>query len=243
LYLYIIFSILVLLLFIAFLPLKFSFMYTKEDQDENGVVSLKFFPGIGYQVRILEAKSEVISLHSQVKIAHDLLDEEVHEMGPQDILGIYQGLKEHVSRYDVLSGLLYLFLYGKWPEEDLMARPGGMLLQIILGAVNMGGRCCEKFHWSSNVGFGDAAITAISAGLLWNVKSFILAGISARVKFIGSQPHIEVVPDFSKERFDTSIHCIFLLRIGHIIFVGLFNVVRAILQRGTEFLRAALNLI
>ena len=84
---------------------------------------------------------------------------------------------------------------------------------------------CKSIKWRIEIGYKDASQTAIAAGAFWTMLGFALSRLHQQVTVEVPCPALVVVPQFKKEGFLCDIRCIFHLRIGHIIFVGL-NVLR-----------------
>lgn len=80
---------------------------------------------------------------------------------------------------------------------------------------------CTFVDWKVRIGSEDAAYTAIAAGSFWSMLGFSLTHLYRQVTVDTEQPHILVVPDFNKRGFSCDIRCIFKLRFGHIMIVGL----------------------
>lgn len=89
---------------------------------------------------------------------------------------------------------------------------------------------CKAINWRIEIGYQDAAHTAIAAGAFWTMLGFALSHLYQQVTVEVKRPALVVVPTFKKVGFLCDFQCIFQLRIGHIIFVG-FNVLRT-LRRG-----------
>lgn len=89
---------------------------------------------------------------------------------------------------------------------------------------------CKAINWRIEIGYQDAAHTAIAAGAFWTMLGVALSRLYQQVTVEVRCPAVVVVPQFNKVGFLCDIQCIFQLRIGHIIFVG-FNVLRT-LRRG-----------
>lgn len=75
---------------------------------------------------------------------------------------------------------------------------------------------CKRFAWDTTVGFNDYAATAISTGLLWALKGYIIGCISRWLKILPPGPRFHVVPQFGKAGFEISLDCILETRLGHI---------------------------
>lgn len=80
---------------------------------------------------------------------------------------------------------------------------------------------CKSINWRAEIGYKDAGHTAIAAGSFWVMFGFALSHLYRQVTMEAKSPAIVVVPRYKKEGFFCDIQCIFHLRIGHIIFVGL----------------------
>ncbi|NMB39318.1 MAG: DUF2953 domain-containing protein [Firmicutes bacterium] len=69
-----------------------------------------------------------------------------------------------------------------------------------------------KFRYST----GDAALTSIACGLIWCCIAGIFTYINDRFIFF-SKPLIKIIPLFGPVSADIYFHCIFRIRLGHII--------------------------
>lgn len=85
---------------------------------------------------------------------------------------------------------------------------------------------CTFFHWKIGIGYEDPSHTAWAAGTFWGMLGYSLARLYRQVTMETREPKISVEPNFQKKGFSCDLHCIFNLRIGHIMFVGL-DLVRA----------------
>ena len=84
---------------------------------------------------------------------------------------------------------------------------------------------CTALEWRFEIGYPDPAHTALAAGALWAFSGLSVATLYRQVSVEVTRPVLEVVPQFQKQGFACDIHCIFHMRIGHIIFAGL-NLIR-----------------
>jgi hypothetical protein len=75
---------------------------------------------------------------------------------------------------------------------------------------------CEQLHWKTVYGSQDAAITGIGAGMLWTVKSLIIARLNKHV-IVTQKPVICVDPIFGHNSFKVDFQCIFSIRLGNVI--------------------------
>lgn len=79
----------------------------------------------------------------------------------------------------------------------------------------------EEFSWALRVGTGDPAATALIYGLLRTAGS-LLAHYLQRLARFNSPPQITMVPNFQKASLDTFFHCIFRIKLGHIIIAAIW---------------------
>ncbi|HVJ48378.1 DUF2953 domain-containing protein [Desulfitobacterium sp.] len=106
--------------------------------------------------------------------------------------------------------------------SHLWPRIPGLLLQLQRAKTKFyRGIHCTFLDWKVRIGSEDAAYTAIAAGSFWSMFGFFLSQLYRQVTVDTDQPQILVVPDFNKPGFSCNIHCIFKLRIGHIMVIGL----------------------
>lgn len=80
---------------------------------------------------------------------------------------------------------------------------------------------CHELRWTTKLGLKDAADTGIAIGLLWTVKGLLYKIFRSSIGKMENSPQISVVPSFNSSCFILDFHCIFDLRIGHIIIAGL----------------------
>lgn len=80
---------------------------------------------------------------------------------------------------------------------------------------------CEQLIWITKVGCKDAAVTGLTTGLLWSIKGIVYGTLKQFKKWQVKKTHFKVATDFDKNNFELLIDCIFILKIGHIIFAGI----------------------
>lgn len=77
-----------------------------------------------------------------------------------------------------------------------------------------------RFTWRTELGMGDPAQTALLTGAAWGVKGFILTIIYRLLTPGGVRPVVEISPSFKKVCFNTTIDCIFEVRLGYLVITG-----------------------
>lgn len=90
---------------------------------------------------------------------------------------------------------------------------------------------CSDVHWSTEIGTGEAADTAVAAGMIWALKGTLL-GYALHFVKLEQQPVLTVTPLFGSMRFTTRFRCIIRMRLGHAIGAGLCLLVRIMKAKG-----------
>ena len=75
-------------------------------------------------------------------------------------------------------------------------------------------------YWKTEIGFGDAALTGMSIGMINILKGNVYAMFN-NIKIRPKKIYFKVVPNFNREILKTDIHSIFKVKIGYIIIAGL----------------------
>lgn len=73
----------------------------------------------------------------------------------------------------------------------------------------------ERLEIKLRYSTGEASVTGIAAGAAWWVLSTAVAFLNQRFVFL-KKPQIRVVPVFGQRVFELYLHCIFRIRLGHI---------------------------
>jgi hypothetical protein len=89
---------------------------------------------------------------------------------------------------------------------------------------------CDRLEWNTKIGLGDAAATGTFTGLVWGIKSCIVAMI-AHYLSLRSMPHIQVVPQFQNTWLESNFKMILRFRLGMVLIAGL-KVYFSILSKG-----------
>ncbi|MGD8189734.1 DUF2953 domain-containing protein [Brevibacillus ginsengisoli] len=90
---------------------------------------------------------------------------------------------------------------------------------------------CKEIAWHTKVGIGDAAATGTLTGIVWSVKSMILASLTRYVT-LRTFPRLSVQPEWNGIGVRTEVRCIFTVRVGHIIVAGIRILLK--LRKGRE---------
>lgn len=87
----------------------------------------------------------------------------------------------------------------------------------------------RDFRWSTEFSTGDAALTGVSSGILWTLKSQVWSWVRRHTK-VSAKPVIQVQPSFNHSCLSLEIVCIGEVRIGHII-IATIKFIRCRLKR------------
>ena len=73
----------------------------------------------------------------------------------------------------------------------------------------------NNISWYTEIGTGDAAETAVTVGAIWAIKTSVIFLISKNHNL--PEVSINVVPNYNINTFETTIDCIFSIKLGYII--------------------------
>lgn len=94
----------------------------------------------------------------------------------------------------------------------------------------------DSIKWHTEIGAGDANITAFAAGMIWFIKSSIM-GFILNKKSVNNID-IDVIPNYSKGVFQVNFHCIIRIKIANIIIagirIGLILLKKVLFNKGSE---------
>lgn len=77
----------------------------------------------------------------------------------------------------------------------------------------------ESIKWYTEVGLEDAAVTALSTGVLWSIKGSIMSVLSNKVSI--NEIQLNVRPNYNKLTFQVELDCIIRIKIANIIIAGI----------------------
>ena len=73
----------------------------------------------------------------------------------------------------------------------------------------------NNISWYTEIGTGDAAETAVTVGAIWAIKTSVIFLINKNHNL--PEVSINVVPNYNINTFETTIDCIFSIKLGYII--------------------------
>lgn len=194
-------AMLILILISFALKIRVDFRYRRIAEEDHIDINFRAFNGIWrayYQIPTLQLE---------------------WEKGPQVEFEQVAESKGGVRKSTTKARVRYIrrgFLSRLWQNIPLITKHLNHLKSQFYRGIH-----CKSIDWRVEIGYKDACHTAIAAGSFWTMFGFALSYLYRQVTMEVKSPAIVVVPQFKKEGFFCDIQCIFHLRIGHIIFVGL----------------------
>lgn len=79
----------------------------------------------------------------------------------------------------------------------------------------------EALTWETKLGVKDAAATGLLVGMIWALKGAAITFFQSRFRMDEHKSSITVSPYFNHEYFSTFFHCIFTIRLVHVMNVQL----------------------
>ncbi|MHB8124134.1 MAG: DUF2953 domain-containing protein [Desulfitobacteriaceae bacterium] len=179
-----------------------DFRYTRSDEQDHLVISIKALHGLW-----------------KFSITLPALQLEWDE-GPQ--LEIDQKTKSgtgsiHKAKQRVRFRFWRLgFLYRLWPGIPRILSKLQKIKYYFYRGIH-----CTSLNWHFEIGLRDPVQTALVVGSLWAILGSSLARFYRQVTMDTDHPQLQIIPQFQKPGFSCEINCIFNLRMGHIIIAGL----------------------
>lgn len=75
----------------------------------------------------------------------------------------------------------------------------------------------EALTWETKLGLEDAAANGLLVGAVWALKGVLITGVQRLMRLDESKSSITVSPYFNHTYFSTYFHCIFTIRLVHVI--------------------------
>ncbi|WP_282935678.1 DUF2953 domain-containing protein [Paenibacillus sp. RC67] len=189
-------AVVVLIVFLACSSMQCRFTVVRKQQDDEIVVDLHTMYGLVKQ-RIAIPVIKFLNLQEGVNLKTEVVNKSNNQLmqGKQSNI-THHTIKEAFNNFQLL--LAHCFEFNSWFRETLRHVR------------------CTEFYWKSNVGIGDAAETAMTAGMVWGLKSSIL-GYLFRFVQLETRPVIQVVPQYNMVTFSSEIQVLAKIRVYEII--------------------------
>ena len=184
---------------------------------------------------LLEFKIIIHDGRSRVFFVISALGGLIHFRYKQNFKPGRTGLFSNVGRKDSPPGKKRIFddgLFGFIKRSYESFRRNSHYLEYLKDRIRI-----KEFSLSAQIGTGDAANTAILAAGLYTLSCLIFCHI--KNTYQAGKRNINVYPLFDKEMFKMEAACIIILRMGHIIIVGMQKITDKI--KGGERIARASN--
>lgn len=198
--------IVVLIISILYSNLKIKLNFSRYDEDDNLTISVSGLYGIFKYTKnisimdLIKEKNDMPALKINTEVLVGSKDKKINK--DKSIYNMYE-IERIINNYKTI--------YIKYQPY---------IRQIKKNLV------FNNISWSTKVGTGDAAETAILTGSIWAIKAFIIIYISKNYKC--SNLLVNVIPDYNINTFETSIDCIFSIKLGYIINVDIKTLLKEI---------------
>jgi hypothetical protein len=208
---FIVLAMIILLVLSCFSSIQGEFYFSREKDNDQMVINVRALYGLftyRYQVPIIQFKNWtegflVRSLRVKANQA-DVVDETKMNIDREKINQFYEQSK--------------LILRSAVKLTDWM--------KDTLSHVEL-----TKLRWDTRIGVGDAPKTAIASGIVWGIKTSVLAYISKIVQ-VKAKPEIQVAPQYNNPQFFTEICCNGQIRLGFILWAGMKLFARIVRVKG-----------
>ena len=187
----------ILILLISFLSVQFELKYLRKKNNDHISIKISLLRGLlKYTLNIpkinLNSQKTALKVEAELEGEKSVPDADIHK------------------KYSI--GYLYQQFMHWYPEIKEYFYAGKYLLKRVVPS---------KIKWQTEIGLSDAAITGMSVGILWAVKSALLSNIYSCFALAPRPPEIRILPRFNEKTLVINIDCIFDVKIGYIIITAL----------------------
>lgn len=197
----------ILVIAVIFLALLFLFFFTKvkikihychEQHGDDFYIKFRALFGIlRYTIAVpkvkLDEDSRAISVQTTMGTGESIDKQITDDISWQDIINSFENIHGLIDHISRLH----------------------TIIRNILSRVKV-----KKFEWHSVAGTGDAAYTGMLTGGFLGIKGSIIGMLTAYLHFT-RHPSYSVTPSFGQAVFNTSLTCIFQVRIGEAILAAI----------------------
>lgn len=224
------------IILLTIIPVYVTISYQRERKLDDFRIELRMLKRVHLTFRVPVIKRKSGDLPPQVEALFEVelptgseLAGKV-ESGSATLLQRWEDVSEAMQHFQWVFTILYAFLEGKLEAPPLFGIPN---LSVVTASAIRLTRDCRAFTWKTKIGLGDAAATALVAGLLWCIKGGVMTFLGPYIHFHRA-PELEVIPDFYQTDVAIRLHCIFRVNVGHIIIVGIRNLAKVGLLKGAK---------
>ncbi|KKM08839.1 hypothetical protein SY88_22320 [Clostridiales bacterium PH28_bin88] len=191
-------------LVVAAIPLRMEVEYRKHADDDRLTMVLRAWPGVwGYklEVPVIQWNWEDWLPYLRMEAATETSTGQSltkHEVKVKKVPPLPLGIVTKIS--GLFKAGLDILRINRWFYRNIR---------------------CHRLKWVTEVGLEDAAATGMFIGGLWVLKGWVFANLQRTVKVEFSRPEFEVIPSFAETKLNLGFNCIFAIRAGHIMLMGL----------------------
>jgi len=187
----------ILILLISFLSVRLELKYLRKKNNDHFSIKISLLRGLlKYKLDIpkinLNSQKTALKVEAELEGGKSVPDADIHKKYP--------------------LGYLYQQFMHWYPEIKEYFYAGKYLLKRVVPS---------KIIWQTEIGLSDAAITGMSVGILWAVKSALLSNIYRYFAIAPRPPEISIIPKFNEKTLVINIDCIFNIKIGYVIITAL----------------------
>jgi hypothetical protein len=177
----------------------------KENKNDEIILDLEALFGL-VKRRIAIPTIIFKNFHDGLNVTTQLMDKAEHQMVHEENKKIdKQTIKEMFEKFREL--LTHCFHFNEWLKDTLKHIH------------------CTRIFWKTEVGVGDAPETAVTTGMVWGLKTSLLAVVFRFIK-LDAQPELHVVPQFNQTKFTTQLLLLAYIRVFHILAACLYLLYR-----------------
>ena len=187
----------ILIIFLSFLSLRLELNYLHKRNNDNFSIKVSILRGL------LKYKLDIPKIN--INFPKPVLKVEAELEGEKSVPDL-----DIQKKYSL--GSLYRQFMLWYPEIKEYFCVGKYLLKKMVP---------NRIKWHTELGLSDAAITGISVGILWAIKSALLSNTYSFFALAPRLPEIKIIPRFNEKTLLMNINCIFEVKIGYIIITAL----------------------
>lgn len=203
----------VLLGFLAWLPLRVRVWLNRQQGDDEGLLEVVYLFGL------LRWKRQLFSVQTQssqegpsISVNHGPSAESTKEL-PQSKTSTSGGAKSH-NHTELTAEEVWRFVkqWSHWKEVFDRFRP--IFRQLLKRT------WFRQLHVQLTVGTSEVVSTGLAYGAIWSLVSGFLAPITYWSNF-PDEPQVNILADFQQAKLEGFAKCILEVRLGYAIFAGL----------------------
>lgn len=190
---------------IMFLHIRFEVGYRRDGKDDHLKVEMSMLRRlIRYKTEVPVVELNKFFLEPIIKVEADI--EHVANEPIED-----KGMIVKIPLIQVIRKLPMLIKHGLYR----LSRYNKVLYGLLKTTR------CHHLKCTTHIGLEDPADTGLAVGLIWSLKGFLYRVFRSNVGKMERHPEFLVIPCFNNSCIRLDFHCIFDMRIGHIIIAGL----------------------